>query len=159
MADKLQFVSFYSEGRMYGLDIRIVKEINPNVNITPVPRSDNYIRGLVNIRGQVILVLDIAMMFGRGQRPFTEDSHIVIMKTAPEIRKVRNMETDFIINAFGDKPVAFLVDKIGDVISVYEDQVEPAPPHLDELKAKYVFGVVRMEDQLLMIINAAQMLS
>ena len=158
MADKLQFVSFYSEGRMYGLDIRMVKEINPNVNITAVPRSKNHIRGLVNIRGQVVLVMDIAMMFGRGERPFTEDSHIVILKTAPEISKVRNMKIDFDRKVLGDKPLAFLVDKIGDVISVYEDQVEAAPPHLDEIKSKYVYGVVRLEDQLLMILNAAQML-
>ena len=159
MADLLQFVSFYLEDRLYGLDIRIVKEINPNLQISPVPRTPRHIRGLVNIRGQVVLVMDFAVMLGRTPRPVSDDSKIVILKTAAEIRNLRGAGTPLEGVLFGSKPVGLLVDRIGDVVTVAADDLEPAPQHLDEHKARYFTGVVRQDDELQMILDAGVMLS
>lgn len=154
----LQFVSFLIEDRLYGLDIRVVKEINPNVEIFPVPHTPPRLRGVVNIRGQVVLVIDIAVILGRRPRPITTDSHIVILKTAHELRRVDSLMNGEEIARFGDKPVAFLVDKIRDVVTVAEDIVEPAPPHLGEATARYFMGVFPFEEDVQVILDAKELL-
>ena len=158
MTVTLQFISFTVNKNLYGLDIRVVKEISTNTDITPVPLTPGHVRGLVNIRGQVVLVLDIDVIFGRDQRPITPESRTVILKTAPELKKVRGLDQDFDSKPFGDKPIAFLIDNIGDVVSVDERAIEPPPPHLEQAKADHLGGVVRLGERVQMILDAAQIL-
>ena len=153
-----QFVSFGLDGGTYGLDIRIVKEVNPDTRITAVPRSNKHIRGVVNIRGQVVLVIDVAVGVGRAARPVTGTSHIIILKTAQEIRRVWDAAAEQHADRFGDKPIGLLVDRIGDVVTVDGSQVAPAPPHLSEVNAQYVEGVVRLREGLLVVLSAAEIL-
>ncbi len=156
MQRKVQLVSFSLEERQYGLDVRIVKEINPLVSITPVPLAPPMIRGLVNIRGQVVLVMDLAVVFGREARPLTIDTKIVILKTASELKNVRaGAELNI---ALGDKPVGFVVDHINDVIGVPSAEVEPVPPHLEAANARFFDGVVRLGDELMMILDPREVL-
>lgn len=154
----LRYVSFELAGNLYGFEIQIVKEVNPHTGITPVPRSAPHIRGLVNIRGQVVLVIDIAVLFGRPPRPVTVTSQVVILKTASEIKRLRRVNMNVSPERFGDKPVGFLVDRIGDVVTLEAERLEPAPSHLAECDARYVQGVVHLEDRLLVILNPAEML-
>ena len=158
MAAVMQYISFYLEELRYGLDIRIVKEINTNLDLAPVPRTPPHIRGLVNIRGQVVMVADIAIIFGRDPRPITDLSKIIILKTAAEIRTVRSLD-DFDCRLFGDKPVAFIVDRIADVIEVPASEIVTPPAHLDQATAKYFSGVVKLNDELQMILSARALLS
>jgi purine-binding chemotaxis protein CheW len=154
-----QYVSFYLDNRLYGLDIRIVKEINPNTNLAEVPRAAPHIRGLVNIRGQVVLVMDIAVMFGRARRPVTEASQVVILKTAAEVRAAPAISVSLFLASFGDKPVGFLVDRIADVTTVSAEAVEPTPAHVEEANARYFSGVVRVPDGVQMILDAAALMA
>jgi purine-binding chemotaxis protein CheW len=153
-----QYVSFELDGGLYGFDIQTVKEVNPSTHVTFVPRSPPHIRGLVNIRGQVVLVIDIAVLLGRGLRPITSSSQVVILKTCQEIRRVRSLAKDLSPERFPDKPVGFLVDRIGDVVAVEEGRLQATPPHLDEGEAKYVQGVVHLDNRLLVVLNAVEML-
>lgn len=153
-----QYVSFELDRGLYGFDIQTVKEVNPTTQITLVPRSLPHVRGLVNIRGQVVLVIDIAVLLGRGLRPVTGSSQVVILKTSQEIRRVRALARDLSPERFPDKPVGFLVDRIGDVVTVEEGRLEATPPHLGECEAKYVQGVMHLEDRLMVVLNAVEML-
>lgn len=153
-----QLVTFELDGMLYGLDIRVVKEINPTVTITPVPRTPSYLRGLVNIRGEVVLVFDVANVLGRRPQSVAEESRIVILKTASELRAVKGL--DWIDDApFGDKPMGLFVDKIGDVVSLTEDMVEDTPLHLGEQNAHYFDGVAKLDDTLVAILDAGALLS
>ncbi len=159
MNEARQFISFYLEGRLYGLDIRIVKEINPNTRLTRVPRTAPHIRGLVNIRGQVVLIMDMAVIFGRQPRPVTEQSQTVILKTAAEIRAVRDLASAIDPAPFGERAVGFLVDRIGDVTGVAANAVEPVPPHVEEANARYFDGVIHKPEGLQMILDAGALLT
>jgi len=153
-----QFVSFQLEGNLYGLDIRIVKEVNLNTSICPVPRSSRQIRGLVNIRGQVVLVVDIAVVFGRPPRPITNTSQVVILKTIQELKRIQDLDVRLLPEKHCDKPIGFLVDKIGDVITLEESQIGGPPPHLKECNARFVEGVAHVDERPLVILVAAEML-
>ena len=154
----VQFVSFVVEERLYGLDIRVVKEINPNVAITAVPHAAAHLRGLVNIRGQVVLVIDIAVVLGRAPRPITEESHIVIVKTAAELMRIHMPWSGEQLARFGDKPTAFLVDSIRDVVTVPVAHLEPVPPHLGDANARFFDAVVRLGDHIQVILNPQELL-
>ena len=153
-----QYVTFELDRGLYGFDIQAVKEVNPSTQVTFVPRSPQHIRGLINIRGQVVLVVDIAVLLGRGPRPITSLSQVVILKTAQEIRRVRSLAKDLTPARFPDKPVGFLVDRIGDVLTVEEGGLLATPPHLNDCETKYVQGVVQLPDRLLVVLNAVEML-
>lgn len=154
-----QLVTFEVNGNLYGLDIRTVKEINPTVEITRVPRTSLHIRGLVNIRGEVVLVLDVAVILGGTPQSVGETSQVVILKTSEEIRKVRGLDDEVDPRPFGDKPVGFLVDRIGDVISVPAGQLEPTPPHVAEARARCYHGVVQLGGALLVMLDPCEMLA
>lgn len=153
-----QYVTFQLDGGLYGFDIQAVKEVNPSTQITFVPRSAQHIRGLINIRGQVVLVVDIAVLLGRAPRPITGQSQVVILKTAQEIRRVRSLAKDLAPARFPDKPVGFLVDRIGDVLTVEAGGLLAPPPHLNDWEAKFVQGVIQLPDRLLVVLNAVEML-
>lgn len=151
---ELQFVSFYIDNQMYGIDINLVKEVNTNTGIYSIPRSQEQYRGLVNIRGQIVLVMDISVLFGTGRRPITTDSQLIILKSSSEIARVKSYEADFEISKLGDKPLAFLVDRIGDVITVLKSNIEPTPPHLSKNKT----GMIRLDKELLIILTIGEFL-
>ena len=159
MSSNIQIVSFFIDNRFYGLDIRIVKEITPFLRISLVPWAPPHLRGLVNIRGQVVLVMDIAVIFGRAHRPVTDSSHIVILKTASEIQRVTSIDSDNPWYLFGSKPFGILVDKIGDVIQVPAHGIEATPRHIEEDKARFFSGVFNLAEELLMLLDAGEILS
>lgn len=155
----MQLVSFFLDSSHFGMDIRYIKEVNHTIQITRVPLSPPSVRGLVNIRGQVCLVLDIYVTFGRKPRPITPDSRLVIMKTIQELRMLRGFDNDARFDFFGDKPIGFIVDSIGDLITVEKGALEATPPHLDEEFAKFVDGVVRLKDSLVIVLAPNQVLA
>lgn len=152
---EVQFVTFEVDGDLYGLDIHVVKEINPSVPLMPVARAPVSIRGLVNIRGQVVLVLDLAVILGRQSRP--SSSQVVILKTAAELRNGRFPDS-FDPRPFGEKPLALLVEQLGDVLTFPQQRVAPPPAHVSEANARYIEGVVELDDRLLVILDPCTLL-
>ena len=152
-----QFVSFFVGDVLYGFDIRIIKEITSAVRIMPVPLKDPDVRGIVTIRGQVVLVLDIAVILGGKEQPVETDSQIVILKTSREIKAVRDFQTSFDGGVLGDKPVGFLVDTVGDILNLESSLIEEAPSHLKERNAPYIEGVINLKSQAIILLNAGKM--
>ena len=158
MARNIQYVTFYSENELFGVDIRVVNEVNPLSNIMPVPLSDPHIKGLVNIRGQVVLVIDIAVIFGKAARPAGTASHIVIMKTVQDFARVRGIGSEYDTEAFSDKPVGFFADRIGDTVVVSEEMIEKPTQYLDRGYSKYIIGVVNLGDRLMILLDPVKIL-
>jgi len=152
-SQQLQYVSFRIGDRLYGVDIHVVKEVNPSIEIAAVPLSNACYRGLVNIRGQIVLVIDTSIALGMGPTTVSEESQLVIFKTTQEVANLRNTNHSYNAARFGDKPVALLVDSIGDVLSVEKSQAEQAPAHLSEKAAGFVEHVVKLKDGVLTVLD------
>jgi purine-binding chemotaxis protein CheW len=153
-----QIVSFYLNNEMYGIDIRFINEIYPVKNLTHVPRANIQVQGLINIRGQVVLVLDIFAKFDRSPRILTATSQVMILKSCYELRKIFQDAPEEKFAGFGDKPVGFLVDKVGDVIDTSQIKLEPPPTHLNQAHRQLIEGVLQINDELLLLLNAAEIL-
>jgi purine-binding chemotaxis protein CheW len=153
-----QYVTFYCDHELFGIDIRCVNEVTPYVNVLPVPLSGSHIKGLVNIRGQVVMVIDIAVVFGKENSSPREGSHVVILKTTQDFVRVRDIRGEFETEAFGDKPVGFFVDKLGDTVIVGEDQVENPTRYIEKAYSQYINGLVKLQGDLLILIDPVKIL-
>lgn len=154
-----QVISFFLNDVQYGFDIRIIKEITPSVRITPVPLKGKDVHGIVNIRGQVVLVLDITVILGGKEQPVKTDSQIVILKTARELKAVSDFHPSFDEGTLGDKPVGFLVDAVGDILNLESLRIEEAPAHLKESNTPYIEGIINLKSQPILLLNAGKMAS
>lgn len=153
-----QFVSFYVNGRLFGFDIRLIKEVTPSAPITPVPLKKRDVSGVLNIRGQVVVVLDVSLSLGGPEQSITEDSQILIMKNILEIQAVSDFVPANDGQAIGAIPVGFLVESVGELVTVEKDAIEEAPGHLQAQYRNLVEGVVRHEEMPLVILDAVAIL-
>ena len=148
-----QYVCFEVDGCLYGLDIRVVKEVNAHTEITPVPLSQKHVAGLVNIRGQVVLVIDIAAFFGHDPLKATSQSHIIVLKTVQDMQRLRDADGELDFKGTGDKAVGCLVDRIAEVVVADASDLAPTPSHISPAVALHVEGVIRLKNRLLVILN------
>ncbi|MEA2059241.1 MAG: chemotaxis protein CheW [Thermodesulfobacteriota bacterium] len=132
-----QFVSFRIDGYVMGIDILKVREVNMLLDITPVQHAPEFVRGLINLRGQTVLVFDMGVLMGGSPRILTEDSHNIILKA---------------------DDVGLLVDHIGEVVAVEEDEIEALPANMDSQTANYADSVVKLEDELMTIVSVEKVL-
>lgn len=132
-----QFVTFRIDEHLLGIDILLVREINRILDITDVPASRDFVRGLLNLRGQIITVIDLGVRLGRMPRIITDESHNIILK---------------VDNA------GFLVDSIGDVLSINEDEIDQPPCNMSGIEGRFISGVVKMPDGLIIILSTNDLL-
>jgi purine-binding chemotaxis protein CheW len=153
----MQAVTFYINDNMYGIDIRLIREVYPEPEISIVPLSEPFVSGLVNIRGQVVLVLDIAVLFGYPRTKVGNMSHIIIFKTEADLIHLKEFIGETDISKFGDKPVAFLVEKIGDVCTINENELEPFPKKETGKNFPYLNGMIKLGNRVLALLNPGKM--
>lgn len=140
-AKEVQVVVFRLGVEEYGLDITQVKEIIRLQNITPVPKSPQFIEGVINLRGQVIAVMDISERFNLKKKARTEKARIVIT----EVKE----------NSLG-----FIVDEVPEVLRIPESNIEPTPEMFDsQIHHEFIRGVGKVRDRLIILLNVDKILS
>ena len=133
-----QFVTFRIDRHLLGLDVLGVREINRVVDMTPVPRAPEHVRGLVNLRGQIVTVFDLGARLGLGARLIGGATHNVILKS---------------------DAVGLLVDAIGEVIQAEVEDIEAPPANVGGIEGEFINGVVKLEKELLVVLSAEKLLN
>jgi len=152
-----QVATFRLDRQLFGVNIHLVREINPIVEITPIPQTPNYVRGLINLRGQIVTVLDLGIRMGRPVHEITMDSHILILKTDPELANSRRMFPLEDLRT-SDDVIGLLVDCLGDVVEFEEAQIESTPANVVEMEGRFFSGVVRLDRDLLVLLDLVEIL-
>ena len=132
-----QFVTFTIDGQLFGLDLLRVREVNQVFDITPVQHARPYIRGLVNLRGQTVVIFDLAVRLGLKPALMTEESHAIVLK---------------------DERVGLLVDGIGDVVQAEESEIESSLAHRGEMEIRFSKGVIKLKEDLLVVLSAEKII-
>jgi chemotaxis signal transduction protein len=144
-----RFCSFYLADRLYGVEITMVKEVNDEFRMTRIFHAPDEIRGYVNIRGQIFLVLDLRYLMGLEKKENIERSKLLLFKT-------ELMEC-----------CAVLVDEVGDVVEVCSDNIEDrrkgridkkTPLERRKDRSQLGAGVCKLENNLMVIIDPRNML-
>ncbi|MDD5673019.1 MAG: chemotaxis protein CheW, partial [Chitinivibrionales bacterium] len=147
-----QFTSFYVGENLFGIDIRLIREINRNTEITPVDSAPDFIRGLLNLRGQIVTVIDVGIRMGLRLNPEKIDtSRVIVLKTSGELA-ARRGDNDPVEETSRDL-VALYVDKIGDMVTFEAKEIEAPPANIGQIQGKFIGGIAKLEKELLIIIK------
>ncbi|MFO7857874.1 MAG: chemotaxis protein CheW [Ectothiorhodospiraceae bacterium] len=138
--ERTQWVTFSLEDEIYGIDVMRVQEVLPLSEIAPVPGAPPYVLGIINLRGNVVTVIDTRMRFGLPPREPDKASRIVVIEA-------------------GDQVAGILVDSVAEVINVSESEVDTAPNVGNEESSRYIHGVVSRGEQLLILVDVDKLLS
>jgi purine-binding chemotaxis protein CheW len=128
------YVSCRVDDLLLGVELSRVREINRTVEVTPVPRTPASVRGLVNLRGELVTVLDLRYLLTRQPTQLQRRTRNVILQTEAE-------------------PVGLLVDQVGDVVESSSGQLEPVPFEVRGIDAGMFTGVMQLESGLLVILD------
>jgi purine-binding chemotaxis protein CheW len=133
--------TFFLSGEEYGVDVRLVQEIIRVSEITQVPRAPAFIKGVINLRGRVIPVVDLKRKLGLGEvTESARQARIVVVKVR-------------------DRLVGLLVDGASQVLKVPVASVEAAPEEVVEIDANYLRGVAKLQDRLIILMDLPRVLS
>lgn len=146
----IQLITFKLSDRVLGVDIQDVKEVCDNIQITPVNHAEERICGYMNIRGQILLVVDLKHEFGFKPTPIVPSSKVVVFKDTV------------------DEPFGILVDGVSDVVDIDEEQIKDRRADTGDVdtavmekrvaKPNICKGVYALEDSLVLILNSRNVL-
>ncbi len=132
--------TFFLSREEYGVDVRLVQEIIRITEITPVPRAPASIKGVINLRGRIIPVVDLKKKLGLGDADLGRRGRIVVVKLR-------------------DRLVGLLVDAASQVLKVPVSTIDPAPDAVVEIDADYIRGVAKLPDRLIILMDLHKILS
>ena len=133
-ARQLELIAFRIGVQEFCVDIMSVREIRGWVPVTPLPRSPGFVRGVINLRGAVLPILDLAARLGL---PPTETTarHVII------------------VAQIGRQIIGLLVDAVSDIITVGEDTIQPPPDLASSRSRNFVQGLVAIDDRMVSLIS------
>ena len=132
--------TFYLSSEEYGVDVRLVQEIIRVAEITQVPRAPEFIKGVINLRGRIIPVVDLKRKLNLGAVEATRQARIVVVKLK-------------------DRLVGLLVDGASQVLKVPVSAVEAAPEEVLEVDANYIRGVAKLPQRLIILMDLQKILA
>jgi len=130
----LQLVTFTLGNEEYAVDIRKVHEINRMKEITKIPNAPSYVQGVINLRGKVILVINLRERFGLKGKGNDEHLRIMIM----DISGIT---------------MGLIVDSVSEVLRIPSDIVEPPPPMSTGIGTEFINGIAKLEDRLIILLD------
>jgi purine-binding chemotaxis protein CheW len=133
-AAEVEFVTFYVGDLLIGVDINQLDEINRLIDITPVPHAPSYVRGVVNLRGEVVTVVDLRKILGLGECENTGQNRNVI------------------VNSQGEQ-IGLLVDRIADVIRASPEELDQPPANVSGVDGRFFKYIYKLEKNLLIILD------
>lgn len=134
MQEDRQFCTFQVDGLYFGIEVLRVQEVIRHQEMTRVPLSSPVIKGLINLRGQIVTAIDLRRRLELGDRPDGQLPTNVVVRT-------------------GDGVVSLLVDEIGDVVNVEEASFERPPETLSGVARELISGVHKLKDRLLLVMD------
>jgi purine-binding chemotaxis protein CheW len=134
MARTHQFCTFYLDKLMFGVELEKVQEVIRYLEMTEIPLAPRVVRGLMNLRGQIVTGIDLRRRLGLADRPKETHPMNVVIRS-------------------GDGAVSLLVDDIGDVVEVTDESFERPPETLQGKVREVILGVHKLEKQLMHVLN------
>ena len=132
--DQSELISFEVRGQLFCIDIMSVREIRGWTQATPLPQSPDYIRGVINLRGTVLPILDLGARLGLGP-------------TEPTARHA------ILVVGIGTRLVGLLVDGVDEILSVNKADIQPAPDVCSEETQQFVRGVLPIEGRMVTLLS------
>lgn len=135
-----QFVVFELDNEEYGIDILRVKTIEKMTNITRVPKTVSYIKGVINLRGEIVPIIDLREKFKLDKKEESDNTRIIIVYV-------------------DDINVGLIVDSASKVIEISKDMIELPPESLGNNEQNNIYGIGKLDDKIITLLDIKKMLN
>lgn len=139
-----KYLTFELGGEVYGLEILKVQEIIGMMAVTQVPRTPKFVRGVINLRGKVIPVVDLRIKFGLDSQEDTEKTCIIVVQVSQDGVEVT---------------MGILVDEVSEVLDVASEQIEPPPSFGVGVDTDFILGMGKVAQKVVMLLDVDKVLS
>lgn len=136
----LQYVTFRLDEETYGINVMQIQEVLRYSEIAPVPGAPHYVLGIINLRGNVVTVIDTRTRFGLSRAGITDQTRIVVLELEGQV-------------------IGVLVDSVAEVVYLKESEVESAPNVGNDESARFIQGVCNKNGELIILVEFEKMLS
>lgn len=137
--DENKYLTFILAQESYGLDILKVQEIRGWTNVTQIPNAPAYIRGVINLRGEIVPILDLRRRFSMDELEFTTTTVVIV------------------VNVQG-RTIGMVVDGVSDVIDIPKEELRASPDFGTAIDSSFVQGLATMEERMVIVLNIDEML-
>lgn len=135
-----QFVVFKLDDEEYGIDILRVKTIEKMSEITRVPKTSSYVKGVINLRGEIVPIIDLKERFNLGESALTENTRIIIVY-------------------YDETIVGLIVDSATEVIDIDNEFIEEPPESIDSIESGNVYGIGKLEERIVILLDVQMILN
>jgi purine-binding chemotaxis protein CheW len=134
-----QIATFHVGNLLLGVNIDAIQEINRQLDVTKVPHAPGTVLGVINLRGEVVTVVDIRTLLGMEKREIIDKCRCVVIHSQDEL-------------------IGVLVDSVADILPIPENQIEPAPANIDGVDGRFFQGVHAMDNGVVVLLDVEQLL-
>tara|TARA_R110002110_G_scaffold131118_2_gene311763 strand:+ start:452 stop:1000 length:549 start_codon:yes stop_codon:yes gene_type:complete len=142
--DTDQYLTFIMADEEYGVDILSVKEIRNWDSATPIPKSPDHVKGVINLRGTIVPIIDLRQCFGMHAIEYGPLTVVLVL----QVESTR-----------GHREVGIVVDAVSDVYSLEDKQVKPAPDLGEAIDVKFIKGLASIEEKMVILLNIDRLLN
>ncbi|GAA5646570.1 MULTISPECIES: chemotaxis protein CheW [Vibrio] len=136
----LQWVTFQLEEETYGINVMQVREVLRYTEIAPVPGAPNYVLGIINLRGNVVTVIDTRSRFGLMEGEITDNTRIIVIESERQV-------------------IGILVDSVAEVVYLKSSEIDTTPSVGTDESAKFIQGVSNRDGKLLILVDLNKLLT
>jgi purine-binding chemotaxis protein CheW len=136
----MEFLSFQLGGEDYGIDILAVQEIRPYEKPTHIPTSADFIRGVINLRGAIVPIIDMRIKFGMADARHDGNTVVIILN-------------------IGKRTLGIVVDSVSDVLQLKPEEIHPPPEFHSNFKSLFVQGLASQGDRLLILLQIEELMT
>jgi purine-binding chemotaxis protein CheW len=133
-----QYLTFTLDGEQYAIGVAKVREVLEHTKITKLPRTATFMKGIINLRGAGVPVIDLRLKFGLPETPITKDTSIIVME-------VESQDGPVVVGA--------LADAVHEVVDIDEASIEPAPRFGTRLAAEFIKGVGKKDELFIILLD------
>jgi purine-binding chemotaxis protein CheW len=138
--ERRQFITFLSGQQEFGANIMMIREIRGWTETTPLPHAPDFVRGVINLRGVVLPVVDLKAMLGRGLTEANPKHVIIVVKT-------------------GDRTIGLLVDAVSDIMTVTASDIQPTPELARDSNGAFIDGIAVIEQRMVTLLSMEKLIS
>jgi purine-binding chemotaxis protein CheW len=142
--EESQYLTFLSGTEVFGIGILRIKEIKEYASVTSIPMMPDYVKGVINLRGNVVPIIDLPVRFGREKSIISKRSCVIIVEVEHEEESI---------------DIGILVDAVNEVIDIPSQSIEPAPSFGSKIRTEFIQGIGKLENQFVILLNVNRVLS
>ena len=139
-----KYLTFELKEETYGLDVMKIMQIIGIPEITPIPRTPEFVKGVINLRGKIIPVIDLRLKFEIPLEDYTEETAIIVVDVE---------------NEKGDINIGIIVDRVSDVLDIHGKEIEITPSFGVEVNSEFILGMAKIEKKIITLLDINRILT